>query len=71
MAVRDPRAPVMGFSQEVVALCGVLPSADTDAKPPVPWPTASLVTAAVGVIFLLYFGHEFFVPVAVAILLNS
>lgn len=31
MAVRDPRAPVMGFSQEVVALCGVLPSADTDA----------------------------------------
>ncbi len=31
MAVRDPRAPVMGFSQEVVALCGVSPSADTDA----------------------------------------
>ena len=25
MAVRDPRAPVMGFSQEVVALCGVPP----------------------------------------------
>ena len=47
-----------------------MPSADTDAKSPVPWPTASLVTAAVGVIFLLYFGHEFFVPVAVAILLS-
>ena len=31
MAVRDPRAPVMGFSQEVVALCGVPTSADTDA----------------------------------------
>jgi PucR family transcriptional regulator, purine catabolism regulatory protein len=31
MAVRDPRAPVMGFSQEVVALCGVSPEADTDA----------------------------------------
>ena len=47
-----------------------MPSADTDAKSPVPWPTASLVTAAVGVIFLLYFGREFFVPVAVAILLS-
>jgi purine catabolism regulator len=31
MAVRDPRAPVMGFSQEVVALFGVSPTADTDA----------------------------------------
>ncbi|MEO6413925.1 MAG: helix-turn-helix domain-containing protein [Pedococcus sp.] len=31
MAVRDPRAPVMGFSQEVVALCGVPSNADTDA----------------------------------------
>jgi purine catabolism regulator len=31
MAVRDPRAPVMGFSQEVVALCGVPAEADTEA----------------------------------------
>lgn len=31
MAVRDPRAPVMGFSQEVVALFAVAPDADTDA----------------------------------------
>ncbi|WP_344139527.1 PucR family transcriptional regulator [Pedococcus bigeumensis] len=31
MAVRDPRAPVMGFSQEVVALCGVPEGADTES----------------------------------------
>lgn len=31
MAVRDPRAPVMGFSQEVVALCGVPDGADTES----------------------------------------
>ncbi|WP_240977788.1 PucR family transcriptional regulator [Knoellia koreensis] len=31
MAVRDPRAPVMGFSQEVVALFAVADDADTDA----------------------------------------
>jgi purine catabolism regulator len=31
MAVRDPRAPVMGFSQEVVALCAVPDGADTEA----------------------------------------
>jgi purine catabolism regulator len=31
MAVRDPRAPVMGFSQEVVALFAVAEDADTDA----------------------------------------
>jgi purine catabolism regulator len=30
VAVRDARAPVMGFSQEVVALFGVAPDADTD-----------------------------------------
>lgn len=30
MAVRDPRAPVMGFSQEVVALCAVPDGADTE-----------------------------------------
>ncbi|WP_270886323.1 helix-turn-helix domain-containing protein [Pedococcus sp. 5OH_020] len=30
MAVRDPRAPVMGFSQEVVALVAVPSAADTD-----------------------------------------
>ena len=30
MAVRDPRAPVMGFSQEVVALFGVANPSDTD-----------------------------------------
>jgi purine catabolism regulator len=30
MAVRDPRAPVMGFSQEVVALFGVANPADSD-----------------------------------------
>ena len=30
MAVRDPRAPVMGFSQEVVALFAVAADADTD-----------------------------------------
>jgi purine catabolism regulator len=31
MAVRDPRAPVMGFSQEVVALCAVPDGADTES----------------------------------------
>lgn len=31
LAVRDPRAPVMGFSQEVVALCGVPQGADTES----------------------------------------
>jgi purine catabolism regulator len=31
MAVRDPRAPVMGFSQEVVALLAVADDADTEA----------------------------------------
>jgi predicted PurR-regulated permease PerM len=32
-----------------------------------PWPSARTVIAAVAVIFLLYFGREFFVPVAVAL----
>ena len=45
-------------------------SADTTARSPVGWPTASIVTASVGVIFVLYFGREFFVPVAVSILLS-
>jgi predicted PurR-regulated permease PerM len=45
-------------------------SADAHAKPPTRWPTAGILTAAVGVIFLLYFGRAFFVPVAVAILLS-
>ena len=31
LAVRDPHAPVMGFSQEVVALCAVPAAADTEA----------------------------------------
>jgi purine catabolism regulator len=31
MSVRDPQAPVMGFSQEVVALYAVPPQADTEA----------------------------------------
>ena len=31
MSVRDPQAPVMGFSQEVVALFAVPPKADTEA----------------------------------------
>jgi predicted PurR-regulated permease PerM len=45
-------------------------SADADDKPPTSWPSASVVTAAVGVVLLLYVGREFFVPVAVAILLS-
>ena len=32
-----------------------------------PWPSARTIIAAVAVIFLLYFGREFFVPVAVAL----
>ena len=35
-----------------------------------PWPSSRSVIACVAVIFLLYFGHEFFVPVAVAMLLS-
>ena len=36
-----------------------------------PWPSARVVTATVAVIFLLYFGREFFVPVAIALLLSA
>jgi predicted PurR-regulated permease PerM len=35
-----------------------------------PWPAARTVIAAVAVVFLLYFGREFFVPVAVALVLS-
>ncbi len=36
-----------------------------------PWPSARVITATVAVIFLLYFGREFFVPIAVALLLSA
>jgi len=36
-----------------------------------PWPSARVVTATVAVIFLLYFGREFFVPIAIALLLSA
>jgi predicted PurR-regulated permease PerM len=36
-----------------------------------PWPSARVVIAAVSVIFLLYFGRHFFVPIAVALLLAT
>jgi predicted PurR-regulated permease PerM len=35
-----------------------------------PWPSSRTVLASVAVIFLLYFGHAFFVPIAVALLFN-
>jgi predicted PurR-regulated permease PerM len=35
-----------------------------------PWPSARTVLATVAVIFLLYFGHAFFVPIAVALLFS-
>ncbi len=35
-----------------------------------PWPSARTVLAAVAVIFLLYFGREFFVPVVIALLFS-
>ncbi|HEY7612136.1 MAG TPA: AI-2E family transporter [Gemmatimonadales bacterium] len=46
--------------------------AAADAAPATrtPWPAARTVIAAVAVVFLLYFGREFFVPVAVAMLLS-
>lgn len=37
---------------------------------PTPLPSARTVLAGVAVIFLLYFGHAFFVPIAVALLFN-
>src|SRR5919107_2347018 len=44
-------------------------------KPPelparTPWPSSRTVLASVAVIFLLYFGHAFFVPITVALLFN-
>jgi predicted PurR-regulated permease PerM len=38
--------------------------------PRTPWPSSRTVLASVAVIFLLYFGHAFFVPLAVALLFN-
>ncbi|MFL5516562.1 MAG: AI-2E family transporter [Gemmatimonadales bacterium] len=35
-----------------------------------PWPSSRTVLATVAVIFLLYFGHAFFVPIAIALLFN-
>jgi predicted PurR-regulated permease PerM len=35
-----------------------------------PWPAARTIIASVAVIFLLYFGREFFVPVAIALVLS-
>ena len=35
-----------------------------------PWPSSRTVLASVAVIFLLYFGHAFFIPIAVALLFN-
>jgi predicted PurR-regulated permease PerM len=35
-----------------------------------PWPSARTVLAGVAVIFLLYFGHAFFIPIAIALLFN-
>jgi predicted PurR-regulated permease PerM len=35
-----------------------------------PWPSSRTVLAGVAVIFLLYFGHAFFIPIAVALLFN-
>jgi predicted PurR-regulated permease PerM len=44
------------------------PAAERTAR--TPWPSARTVLATVAVIFLLYFGHAFFVPIAVALLFN-
>jgi predicted PurR-regulated permease PerM len=45
-----------------------MPTPDAAPASRTPWPAARTVIAAVAVIFLLYFGREFFVPVAVAML---
>ena len=44
-------------------------------KPPepsarTPWPSSRTVLASVAVIFLLYFGHAFFIPIAIALLFS-
>jgi predicted PurR-regulated permease PerM len=45
---------------------------DTEtAEASTPWPSARVVTATVAVIFLLYFGRDFFVPIAIALLLSA
>jgi predicted PurR-regulated permease PerM len=36
----------------------------------IPLPSSRTVLAGVGVIFLLYFGHAFFIPIAIALLFN-
>jgi predicted PurR-regulated permease PerM len=35
-----------------------------------PWPSSRTVLASVAVVFLLYFGHAFFIPIAIALLFN-
>ena len=44
------------------------PRADPRAR--TPWPSSRTVLAGVAVIFLLYFGHAFFIPIAIALLFN-
>ena len=44
------------------------PAAEPPARTPLP--SSRTVLAGVAVIFLLYFGHAFFVPIAVALLFN-
>ena len=41
-----------------------------DQTAPTPLPSSRTVLAGVAVIFLLYFGHAFFVPIAIALLFN-
>jgi predicted PurR-regulated permease PerM len=49
----------------------VIPVDTETGEASTPWPSARVVTATVAVIFLLYFGREFFVPIAIALLLSA
>lgn len=44
------------------------PAGDQVAR--IPLPSSRTVLAGVAVIFLLYFGHAFFIPIAIALLFN-